>query len=185
MKRFLVWIILFFTLFGCKNSNNDMDYALAIRQQLLKSDGCKFTARISADYRDEMYTFTLQCTADSNGKVEFIVNEPESIQNISGFMDSKSGNLTFDDKVLAFPHLSDNLITPVSAPWFFIRTLRSGYMASYSNSGEYFKLTADDSYADNSLQLDIFFKDNLPVHADFMWQGSRILSMEITDFVYL
>jgi hypothetical protein len=186
MKRLLAICLLFFTFCGCNTANSEMDDALALRQQLLKSQGCRFVADISADYQDSLYSFSLECEADKNGFLKFTVLQPESISGITGTVSTQGGKLTFDDKVLAFPLLADGLLSPVSAPWIFLQAMRGGYIKSCGKDADGLLITINDTFSGEPLYVDIFSNENGDVnHSDIFWHGRRILSMDIKDIVYL
>ena len=169
---------------GCA-SYQDTDPALQLRQQLQNST-CSFIAEITADYGDEIYTFSLNCSMETDGTVRFAVVKPESICDITGSMSGSGGAITFDDQVLAFPMLADGQVSPVSAPYLLIKTLRSGYIRSCGEDGDLWKLQINDSYQDQALELDIWVtKDLQPVHCDILYAGRRYLSLVIDDFQFL
>lgn len=159
---------------------------MELRQNLQRSKGCTFQAQITADYKEELYQFQLECSSDELGNVTFTVISPETIAGISGRIDDAGGKLTFDDKMLAFPVLAEGLITPVSAPWVFIKTLRSGYITSAGSDGEDIHATINDSFEEQALQLDFWFDgENVPKRCEIIWQGRRILSMNVEEFSLL
>ena len=163
-----------------------MDRVLALRSKLLQAAGCSFTAVITADYGKQISQFTLDCKADPKGNVAFTVAQPETISGITGLVSGEGGKLTFDDQVLAFELLADGQLSPVSAPWIFVKTLRGGYITSVGMDGDNLRSAIDDSYADDALQLDIWHGDgDLPIRADILWDSRRILSMEIKNFQIL
>jgi len=185
LKRLLAMLILSITLCGCSMENNGLQRGMQLREEMLKNS-CSFVAEITADYGDQSYTFSVGCTADTAGDLAFIVVSPESIGGIAGKITSDSGYLTFDEAVLAFPLLADGEVSPVSAPWLLIKTLRSGYLASAGMDGEYLLLTVHDSYEEDALHLDIWLDDqNMPIHADILWQGRRVLSIAVKDFTFV
>lgn len=148
--------------------------------------GCSFQARITADYGETVRQFTLQCTAHTDGSVSFTVVEPESISAITGTLSKQAGELTFEGAALAFPLLADGELSPVSSPWLFVNTLRSGYLRSGGLDGGDIRLTIDDSYEEEALQLDIWLDaQELPKYVEILWQGRSILSMEVSDFTFV
>lgn len=186
MKKLTALIICLFLLCGCHSSDREIDGALDLRQKLSSANGCQFDCIISADYSDVLYNFSMNCIYDHNGNMRFTVINPESISGISGSIDQNGGKLTFDDKVLAFPILADGYISPVSAPWFFMNTLCGGYIRACGQEGERIRIIIDDTYHENSLQADIWTdQDYLPLFCEFLWQGRRILSIEINNYMYL
>lgn len=185
MKRaFAALILLMLLCSGCSRSDKGMDRALAVRQKLQQSS-CSFETEVTADYGDTVYAFGMQCRADTSGNLEFTVTEPETIAGITGTVDSTGGNLTFDETVLAFELLADGQITPVSAPWILIRTLRGGYIHAAAQTDTGTELIIHDSYEEDSLQLDIWLDENdLPVEVEILWQGKRIVSLTVKNFSY-
>ena len=178
MKRMFLILICVLFLCGC-NGQTVMDEALALRGAILQAESCSFTAVVTADYGDQIYSFTLDCICDKQGDVTFTVIAPESIAGITGRITADGGNLTFDDKMLAIPMLTDDQITPVSAPWIIMRTLRGGYITSCGEG----RVTIDDSYADDALTLDFSLdQKNLPQLAEIYWKNRRILTVELENF---
>lgn len=183
MKRAVVLLLAVFLLVGCTDADVQMERAIALREKILQSDGCTFDAVITADYGEKLYTFSMSCRTDALGNMCFTVTDPQTIAGITGTVKSDGGALTFDDQVLAFELLADDQITPVSAPWLLIQTLRSGYLRSCTLDADMLRITIDDSYADDALQLDIWLDgDDLPKQAEILWQGRRIVSLEVKNF---
>lgn len=186
MKRLLCLLILISILCGCRNGKEELEGALALRQRLLNSDGCAFSAEITADYGEELYQFTVDCHGDKQGNLAFSVVAPESIAGITGKITELGGSLTFDDVVLAFPPMADGQFTPAAAPWIFLKTLRSGYIVSSTSEGSLTYLQIDDSYSNEALHLDIWLNEEQnPVRGEILWQGRRILSLSVKDFKIL
>ncbi len=154
-----------------------------LREHILAADGCSFEMEITADFGDATYSFGLQCEADKQGNVRFSVLTPETIAGITGIIDQTGGKLTFDDKALVFSLLADGEVSPVSAPWLVLKTLRSGYLSGAGSEGEYTRITAYDSYEIDALQVDIWLDgQGMPIQAETIWQGRRVLSMRIHNF---
>ncbi len=157
-----------------------------LRDQLLSANGCSFCAQITADYGDQIYTFRVKCEFDQLGNMTFTVLAPDSLSGISGKIDENKGALTFEDQVLAFALLADGQVTPVSAPWLVMQSLRSGYIHSSGQDGENLRITIDDSYEADALQVDVWVNaDGAPIAADILWQNRRILALTIDSFAYL
>ena len=182
MKRFACLLLILF-LTGCANAKNEIERGMALRSKLLSAEYCSFDVGITADYGDNLYNFTLFCEADSSGDLTFDVKSPESISGITGRIDAEGGKLTFDDTVLFFDMMADDQISPISAPWVFLKTLRSGYLTSAGMEENYLRLTIDDSYADDALQLDIWLGEgDAPVRCEILHDGRRILSLDVENF---
>ena len=167
---------------GCMGNNKALDSMMDLRADLL-SGACSFHTEVTADYGDMMYTFGMDCEGDSQGNLGFRVTEPDTIGGIEGKISAKEGKLTFDDTVLTFPLLADDQVTSVSAPYLLLKTLRGGYVRSTGEEGELVRVIVDDSYEEDALQLDIWLDgEKKPVHAEIVYDGRRILSMDIKDF---
>ena len=109
---------------------------------------------------------------------------PETIEGITGRFKGKEGALTFDDTALAFPLLVDGQVTPVSGPWIFLKTLLGGYLTACGQEEEYLHLTIDDSYEEDALQLEVWLNgSDVPVQAEIVYDGRRILTMKIENFL--
>ena len=185
MKRILPVLVVLVLLCGC-GSDQEMGRALSLRERLLTSDGCQFDAVITADYGDEIYVFSMNCCFDAEGNMNFTVTDPQSIAGITGTISHAGGKLTFDDQALLFQMLADGMVTPVSAPWLLVKTLRSGYLSSCGIDQDMLRVMIDDSYESNALHLDVWLdSDDIPVRGEILWQGRRVLSVEVRSFSYV
>ena len=186
MKKCTVLVLVFLLLSGCSGIPDEMKTGMELRSQLLQAAGCSFTAKITADYGDKIHTFTMNCQADSKGETTFSVVEPDSISGITGKLSGTGGKLTFDNTALCFELISDKQLSPVSAPWILINTLRSGCMMSACKEEDSLRLSIDDSYEEDPLRLDIWLNsENLPETADILYDGRRILSVSVMNFELL
>ncbi len=182
MKKFaaIVLCIIFFS--GCK-AETATHHAIELRNKITSAQACSFECTVTADYADRIYSFRMKCTFDSAGSMTFSVLEPETISGIGGHVDAKGGKITFDDQALLFDLLADGYISPVSAPWLFMKTLRSGYLDSCTEYENGYYITVDDSYEEKPLLIEIWTdKDNLPYRAELLWEGRRVLSLDVTNF---
>lgn len=185
MKRWLsVFLVLFF-LPGCAKEDAYLRRAMDLRTRLLTS-GCSFDARITADYGNQTHCFTLQCIADSSGELSFTVINPQTISGITGTLTSLGGQLTFDNAAVSFEMLADGELSPISSVWILVNTLRSGYIRSCGKDEDMLRITVDDSYEEDALQLDIWLSpEDTPQYAEILWRGRRILSLEVSNFLFV
>ena len=180
-----LFVCLVILLTGCADPSAPIDMALKLRNEIENSNGCAFQTTITADYGETVYTFSMDCQTDSEGNLGFTVSKPESIAGISGRISSEGGALSFEDRVLAFQTMADGLVTPVTAPWIFIKTLKSGYIKGCAATNNGFEISADDSYADGALHLQLVIDENVPVSCEIYWNGRRTLTMTVENFRYL
>ena len=176
---------LFLFLCGCAHGREPVDEVIDFRETL-QGQAAEFSTKITVDYGDSIYDFSVFCAFDRNGDMTFQVLEPDSIENITGTVSSSGGALTFDDKVLAFEMIADGQITPIGAPWLLIKALRGGYIHSCGKSESGTVAQIDDSYADNAMALQVYFTEEMvPYFGEIMWNGRRILSVEIENFTFV
>ena len=169
---------------GCASENQALNQAMELRKAVLEANSCSFLAVTTADYGEEIYTFQMECVADSTNSLRFTVTDPESISGITGEISKESTALTFDDTVLAFPPLADGEIMPVSGPWLFINSLCSGYLTGCSSEEEGICIYNYDRYQENALHLQIYTNaDFVPERAEIIYGDRRVLSMDIRNFV--
>ena len=183
MKRFTGLLLCVLLLAGC-TKDDGLDRAMSARSKF-QSTACRFRATVSADYGDMIHTFVMDCEADKLGNVEFLVVAPDAISGITGKLTGGSGFLTFDREILAFELLADGQLSPVSAPWVLISTLRGGYLRYAAETQQGLRLTVDDSYEDEPMQVDIWLEGDIPVEAEILWQGRRILTLRVEKFAFL
>ena len=180
MKRICGLLLLCLLLPGCKDSE---DAAMQLRQRVLKAETVQFEAEITADYADTLSVFNLDCQGTSTGDVAFRVLAPESIAGITGTVRAGKGALTFDETALSFPLLADGQLSPVSAPWLFLRVLRGGNLLSQGAEGALTRLTYRDGFREEDLLADVWMNESGdPVRAEFLHKGHKILSITLRSF---
>ena len=179
------WILVaaLLQLTGCSAGTKEIDRAMALRSKLLQAETVSFDAEVTADYGDALYIFGMRCQGDTEGNVAFEVTAPETLSGISGTVGEEGGSLTFEDTALSIRLLTEDQLNPVSAPWIFLQTLRSGYLTSAGWEGDELRLTINDSYEEDALQLDIWLGEgDLPQRAEILYDGKKILSLAVENF---
>ena len=184
MKIMLLCLVFLIFLGGCSAAPGELQQGLDLRSKLLNANAFTFDADITADYGDKLHQFSMACCADGKGNLDFEVTRPQTIAGITGRISEGTGALTFEDVALHFDLLTDDQLSPVSAPWILVKTLRSGYLTSACREKAGIRLTADDSYGDEALTLDIWLnEDDLPHRAEILYGGRRILTLLIKNAV--
>ena len=170
---------------GCGNASDSLKDGMELRRQILESSGCSFHSTITADYGEKIYVFEMDCKTDKEGTLQFTVTSPDTIAGITGKISNEGGAITFDDKVLAFQTIADGQLTPVTAPWMLMKTLRSGYIRDSAKTDVGFEISVDDSYEEDALRLNVLVKNGMPAEGEIFWQGRRILTVAVDDFAFL
>lgn len=180
--KILAALLAVLMLTGCGSHEEELDRAMTLRMKLLTSS-VSFDAEITADYGDEIHTFSVYCEGDAQGNLGFKVTAPDTIADITGRIEAGKGKLTFRDTVLAFPLMAEDQLSPVSSPWIFYTTLRGGYLTAAGMEDDLLRLTIDDSYEEDALTVDIWLDsaDN-PIRAEILYDGRRILTLVIENF---
>ena len=183
MKKLTAVMLALVFLSGCTGKDGEMDRCMALRAKLLGCERCTFDCTVTADYGDALQSFSLHCEGEADGNLGFEVLNPESIAGITGRFRDGEGELTFDEAALSFPLLADDQVTPVSAPWILLKTLLGGYLTACGMEEDLLRLTINDSYEDDALQLEIWLNDDdQPVQAEIIYCGRRIITMEVEKF---
>ena len=79
MRLAPIFLVFCGLLMGCNNNNIQMKQAMELRKAVLDAQSCSFTAVITADYGEEIYTFQMNCKADNSNAMDFTITDPETI----------------------------------------------------------------------------------------------------------
>ena len=171
---------------GCGGTSHDLDRPMALRSRMLQSQGCRFETEITADYGDSVHIFSMTCQTNTQGDLDFAVTEPQTISGITGTIAREEGSLTFTGTALQFDTLVDDQITPVSAPWILTTAMRGGYLTSAGMEDGLLRVGIDDAYCGEELHVDVWLsEEDLPVKADILYGGRRIVSLNVRNFTIL
>lgn len=186
MKRILICMFAVILLGGCKSDSTQMAKAIAFRETIQHAKECTFTAQVTTDYGDSIYTFGVECRADSGNNMNIQVSEPETISGITCNVSGQTGKLIFDDKVLLFETLTDGQITPVLSPWLMMHAIRGGSIAYCTLDDRRMRLRIEDTFSDTPFATEVYLNEsNVPCYAEIVWQGRRIVSIQISNFTIL
>lgn len=182
MKKILCALLLVVLMVGCSQNDQLLDRAMGLRAEMISKCG-SFDAEVTADYGSKTIRFRMDCTFDKDGNLEFKVKEPASLAGITGKLTASGGKLTFDQTAMAFENMADDQLSPVSAPWVLIKTLRSGYLTACNEEDGGLRVAIEDSYEEDALHLDVWLDSNdLPKSAEIYWQGRRLLTVNVSNF---
>lgn len=156
--------------------------ALDFRTGLMEAGGCSFTAVVTADYGEKVYSFTLDCSYNGD-KTRLRVLEPESIAGIAATVSGNGAVLEFDGVELEFGKLANGFPSPVAAPWLLGQCWTGEYIAWAGPDGDLERITYLRGYDDEELTVDTWLDANrVPVYAEVAQDGVRCLTVEIKDF---
>ena len=86
--------------------------------------------------------------------------------------------------MLALPLLADGRLSPAAGPYLLMKALAEGRFRSCVREGELLHLTIGESYADDTLETELWLQGETPVAAEISWRGRRNLTMEIPAFSF-
>lgn len=169
---------------GCKGGESLLARGVTFRNQLISAGGCSFRALITADYGQEVQTFTLDCDADGEGMVSFCVVEPETIRDITGMVRGDEGTVTYDGLQLAFPLMVYDQISPVSAPALTVSCWLREFILSAGAFNQEYRVTYEKKIQEKVLLIDTYFEKDIPISAELCYNGYRIIHIQFTDFLF-
>lgn len=185
MRRiFVVLMMTCLILTGCSKNTNYMQQALDFRSQLLGADGCSFTADVTIEYPEKTFDFTMQCRFSGND-AELCVISPDAISGINATFHGDAASLVFDDVSLEFGTLANGYVAPLAAPWILGSAWSGDYISAAGKDGDFCRITWLKGYNDEELSIDTWFENETPVYAEISHDGTRVLQVKITEFVYL
>ena len=184
MRRLTLLLLCLCFLTACKGEESALSRANVFRAELLSKGGCSFTAKIQADYEQEIYDFTLACHGNSQGDMTLEVLAPETIAGITATVDAVSGKLSYEGLALGFPLMAQGQISPVSAPAQLLRCWLEAFVLSAGDQGELYRASFEKKLSNNVLLADTYFENGIPISADLWYNNTKILHMDILDFSY-
>ena len=183
MIRKGAWMLLLILLLsGCGRSQEPTQKALDFRTKLMQSEGCDFTADITADYGDKVYEFTVQVQYAPE-ETKLTVVSPEEISGISATVTEQGTNISFDGAALDFGKLANGYVSPVSASWLLGQCWTGEYISAAGPDGDYEKITYLRGYDDQELMVNTWLDEaGVPVQAEVFFGERRCLNIRIRDF---
>lgn len=186
MRRILtVTFMMAFLLCGCGSGSESMDAAVSFRSQLLNTGGCTFQAEVEAQYESYSSTFLLECQYDAaTGCLNFTVLQPEAIADISGSIAEDRRTVSFTDTVLEMELLASDKLSPVALPQILAQSWAESYIASVGNDRDYTVAVFQNGYEDDTLKVETWFENGVPVYADVWYQGNQEAGVTISAFCF-
>ena len=184
MRRLTLLLLCLSLLTACKGEESALSQANVFRGQLLSQGGCSFTARIQADYEQEIHDFTLACHGSAQGDMTLEVLAPESISGITATVGSGSGKLSYEGLSLGFPLMAQGQISPVSAPAEVLSCWLEAFILSAGDQGGFYRASYEKKLCNNALLVDTYFENGIPISADLWYNSTKILHMDILEFSY-
>lgn len=169
---------------GCRKTESHMQSAMDFRTALQRANGCTFSADVTAEYPEKVFTFSLDCVFE-NDQMKLRVTKPGVIEGICAGVHNGTASLEFEDISLEFGKLANGNVAPLTAPWILASAWKSDYISSAGADGNRTRATILKGYNDEELTIDTWFENELPVYAEISYAGTRVLQISIENFTYL
>ncbi len=158
-----------------------MQPALDFRAALLNASECSFSAKVTADYGDRIYEFSMdsRCSGDAT---QITVTQPDSISGITAQVANDTGAITFDGMSLDFGLLADGNLVPLAAPAVAVDCWETGYIASAGEEDGNYRVHYERGYEDEQILVDTWFSKDVPIYVEISDQERCVLQLELLDF---
>lgn len=184
-KKFAPLALLLAFLTGCAGTETakPSQEALHFRTALMEAGGCRFTAAVTADYGARVYDFTLDCDYAVDGEAHLTVVQPENIAGITAAVSGNGAQVQFDGAELDFGALANGYVAPMALPWLLGSCWVGEYISCAGPDGDYERVSYLKGYDGAELTLDTWLDPSgVPVRSEVTWNGTRCLTVTITNF---
>ncbi len=165
------------------NDNSGLQTAMDFRAALLQTQACTFTAKVTANYNDRSYTFTIDCAYHTEGESTLTVTAPESIAGITATLSDGAGELSFDGTALDFGVLPSTELAPVAAPLLMANGWVSGYIDASGQEDGLWHTTYTVGAGSDAYQVDTWFTaDGQPTYGEISQGETTALSLAISGY---
>lgn len=184
MRRVFAVLTLCALLFGCAREETYLEPAIEFRAALLQAGGCRFHAKIEADHGDRVEAFSVDCDFTSDGTASLTVTEPESIAGVTACVTERGGKITYDGMSVDFGLLANGNVSPAAAPALTALCWCGEYISAAGWDGDVYRVTYEKDFDEKRLQIDTYFKNDLPFTSEVCYNNQRILKLEISDYSF-
>ena len=176
--------MLYALLFGCAREETYLEPAIEFRAALLQAGGCRFHAKIEADFGDRVETFSVDCDFSADGTARLTVTEPESIAGVTAAVTERGGKITYDGMAVDFGLLANGNVSPAAAPALTALCWQGEYISAAGTEEDVYRVTYEKAFDEKRLQIDTCFKNDLPFFAEVCYNNQRILKLDISDYSF-
>jgi len=138
--RRIISCVLMMTLLlaGCAGGGKDdpRQAASVIRGEYLSMTGWSATAKLTADYGERVFSFTVDGRWEREGETVLTVIEPDLLAGITARIEDGEGYLEYDGAGLSIGLLDRDGLTPIALLPVLMKHVTEGYMAQCDWEGE-------------------------------------------------
>lgn len=181
-KTAVPMLLLCLLLSACSRTENRMQEALNFRTQLLAASQCSFTAELTAQGEQEVFSCTLDCVLRPDGSARVTVLEPEEIAGISAEVSQEGTRVIFDGLELDCGDLRGS-VTPLGAPGLLQAAWTGGYIAAAGREEERTLVRCLLGSGREERQVETWLDgDGTPVLCEIVEDGQLVLSCVLRDW---
>lgn len=167
---------------GCAREEDVLEPAIGFRAAVLQAGGCAFHAKIEADFGDRVEVFAVDCDYSTDGTAQLTLTEPETLAGITATITERGGKITYDGMSADFGLLANGNVIPAAAPALTALSWCGEYISAAGWEEELYRVTYEKDFDQKRLQIETFFKNDLPILAEVCYNNQRILKLDISDF---
>ena len=147
-----------------------MQRALDFRTALLQSGGCAFTAEVTADYGEQVYRFTMDCTWSPDGGAALTLTAPQTLEGIRAEVSADGARVVYEDTAVGFESLAGGRLAPMALPYLLGSGWYEGYISACGMENGLLRMTCLDT------------QSGQPCRCEISYQGQTLLTAEISAF---
>ena len=159
-----------------------LEPAIEFRAALLQAGGCSFRAEIEADFGDTVECFTVDCAFTTDGTARLTLIEPETLAGITATVTNGGGKITYDGMAVDFGLLANGNVIPAAAPALTALSWSGEYISAAGWEDDVYRVTYEKDFDEKRLQIETYFKNDLPILAEVCYNNQRILKLTISDY---
>ena len=167
---------------GCAREESVLEPAIEFRAALLQAGGCSFRAKIEADFGDRVEIFTVDCDLSEDGTARLTLIEPETLAGITATVTDRGGKITYDGMSVDFGLLANGNVIPAAAPALTALCWQGEYISAAGTEEDVYRVTYEKDFDEKRLQIDTYFKNDLPFFAEVCYNNQRILKLDISGY---
>ena len=115
---------------GCAKGPDTMQQALDFRASVLQSGGCRFKARITADYEEQVFQFTLDCAYSPETGAEMTIIEPQTLAGLRAVCTERGAQIEYDGASFGLGALGGGRLAPMELPLLLGQSWCGEYIAA-------------------------------------------------------
>lgn len=162
-----------------------------VRSAYQEMDGCELTAVVTCDQSGLEWSATLTCTYVPEGESTVEIVEPLELAGVRAVIRETDWSLEYGELCLNAGTLSDEAVSPATAPVRLMNALRTGWLLEKNREiwGEIpcVRLALDQtgtSGGDIVSTLWLQEEDNTPLRGEISVDSVLILTVEFTEFAF-